>query len=166
MESRERIKNERKEGKSISEMVQEQKGALSAGKAFNAGLCEIGKTVFDIVNSNTTNTRRLAKERGDEARLLHASKVAKANEIKELGKSPDKLTIHQLKTLLAPLKRTGDKGVPSRKSELLLKLIEWEARGALSMEEEVALVDTEVRFEFQQDDKNYDDDEVMNNVDV
>ena len=49
MESRERIKNERKERKSISELVQEQKGAFSAGKAFNAGLCEIGKTVLILL---------------------------------------------------------------------------------------------------------------------
>ena len=127
MESRERIKNERKVGNTTSEMRKEKKGAFSTGKAFSAGLCEIGKTVFDSVNTNTTNTMRLAKEKGDKACLLHASKVAKANEIKALGKSPDKLTILQLKTLLAPLKRTWDKGVPSKKSELLLKLIKWEA---------------------------------------
>ena len=57
MEARERIKNERKVGNTISERVKEQKGAFSAGKAFSSGLCEIGKPVFDIVNTNTTNTR-------------------------------------------------------------------------------------------------------------
>ena len=57
MESRGRIRKERKLGCSISEMIKEQKGAFSAGIAFNTGICEIGKTVFDIVNTHTTNTR-------------------------------------------------------------------------------------------------------------
>ena len=106
-----------------------------------------------------TNTKRLAKEKGDEARLLHASKVAKANEVKALGKTPDKLTISQIKTLLAPLKRPEDKGLPSKKSELLLTLIEWEARGALTVDEEVALVEAEVHLESQKEHNISDDEE-------
>ena len=64
------------------------------------------------------------------------SKVAKADEVRALGKSPEKLTIAQLKVLIAPLKRLGDRAIPSKKSELLLRLIECEARGPLSVEEQ------------------------------
>ena len=77
-------------------MIKEQKGAFLAGKAFNSGLCQIGKTSFDIVDTNMTNTRRLAKDKEEEGRLLHASKVAKSNKIKALSKTPDKLTISQI----------------------------------------------------------------------
>ena len=67
LESMERIRREQKERKTISERIKEQKGALSVGKEFNAGLIQIGKTVFDIINNNVTNTRRVTKEKSDEA---------------------------------------------------------------------------------------------------
>ena len=88
-----------------------------------------------------TNTSRIEKQKGEEARLVHVSKVAKSNEVKALGKTSDKLTMAQIKLLLVPLKRPGDKVLPNKKSELLLKLIEWEAQGALTVDEEVALVE-------------------------
>lgn len=92
---------------------------------------------------------QLAKEKGDGAHLLHESK-AKANEIKVLRKSAEKLATQQLKNLLAQLMCTVDMWLSSLNNELLLKLIKWEARGILSVveEEEVALVEIEVRFDF------------------
>ena len=60
-----------------------------------------------------------------------AAMISKANEIKSLGKSPDKLTIAQIKILLSPLKRKDDKAIPSKKDELLTRLKEWEGRAPL-----------------------------------
>ena len=52
--------------------------------------------------------------------------VIKSNEIKTLGKSPDKLTVAQIKVLLALLKCRGNKVLPSNKVDLLTRLTEWE----------------------------------------
>lgn len=72
-----------------------------------SAFCKISKTVFNIVNTNTTNIMQLAKEKGNGAHLLHESK-AKSNEIKVLRKSAEKLATQQLKNLLAQLMCTVD----------------------------------------------------------
>ena len=137
--ARERIKREQKIGKTISERILEQKGAITAGKLFQAGSCRIGKTVFDLVNTNADNIKRAAKEKGEALKVALLEKIRKANKVRELGKPNDKLTIGQLKILLAPLKRTDDKKLPTKKNELIALLVEWGARGAVVVEEEVAI---------------------------
>ena len=72
-------------------------------------------------------------EKGEAARLVLQAKVVAANEIKALGVTRDKLTVAQLKILLAPLKRIGDRAMPTKKQDLILRIIEWEARGGLSI---------------------------------
>ena len=62
--ARQRIRREQNEGKTIAERIEEQKGAVTAGKLFNAGTCRIGQTVFDLVNRNTHNIKRAAEEKG------------------------------------------------------------------------------------------------------
>ena len=156
MEARERIKNERKEGKSIEEMLKEQKGAFSAGKAFSVGLLRIGKTVFDRVTKHTDDMNVKQKKKSEAARLAMAELAQKAAEVKALGNTPDKLTITQIKTLLAPLKRKGDKALPTRKNELLTRLREWESREPLSAEEEMTLT-AEEACEKVEEDKNEND---------
>ena len=136
MESRERIKREYKDGKSIEKMIDEQKGAFSAGKAFSVGLVRIGKTVFDRVTKHTEEMKKAEQKRNEAARLVMADMVKKANEVKALGKEANALTIAQIKVLLAPLKRKGDKALPSKKVDLLARLREWEGRGPLPAEEE------------------------------
>ena len=60
-----------------------------------------------------------------------------------MGKTPDKLTNAQLRTLLVALKCTGNRALPTLKRDMLLRLMEWEARGACSVEEEVDAVTVE-----------------------
>ena len=67
-------------------------------------------------------------------------KVKKVAQIRLLGKSYEKLTIKELQILIASLKRDGDKKVPSKKAELSTHLREWEALGAVVVEDEVAKV--------------------------
>ena len=55
------------------------------------------------------------------------------------GGNPDKLTVAQLKIILDALTRDGDKALPTYKGDLLLRLVEWEAMGLLSVEEEVSI---------------------------
>ena len=122
------------------ERIKEQKGAVTAGKLFNSGVCRIGKTVFDLVSQNATNNKQAAEEKDNAARVALLAKVQKANEIKALGKPNASLSNEQIKLLLAPLKRKGDTPIPTRKADMLLRLTEWEARGPIVVEEEVAMV--------------------------
>ena len=118
-------------------MIEEQKGAFSAGKAFSAGLTRIGKTVFDRVNKHTEDSKRIAEEKGDAARVAQRTKQAAADILKSRNISKDKLTISQIKTMLAPLKRTGDKALPTLNADIHKRLVEWEARGSQSVDEVV-----------------------------
>ena len=73
---------------------------------------------------NQTDTTAIPKEKGDAAQLTLATLVAKSNKIKELGKTLDKLTNSQLRTLLVALKRTGNRALPTLKKDVLLWLME------------------------------------------
>ena len=140
MNARERIKRERNEGKTITERMKEQKGAVTAGNLFNSGAYRVGKDVFYLVNANAEKNRIAAKEKGDAARLVLLEKVEKADKIRALNLPNSQLNISQLKILVAALKRDGDKAIPAKKADLLIRLEESEARGAVAVEEAVALV--------------------------
>ena len=140
MDARARITRERRDGKTVLERIEEQKGVFSAGKAFDCGLMRIGKTVFNRVTKNMGDVRQNAADKIQKERLALVALIAKANEIRSLGKSPDKLTVAQIKVLLAPLKRRGDKALPSKKIELLTRLTEWEERAPLLEEAEIDAV--------------------------
>ena len=67
-------------------------------------------------------------------------KVDKADKIRALNKPNSQLNISQLKILVAALKRDGYKAIPAKKADLLIRLEESEGRGAVVVEEAVALV--------------------------
>ena len=58
----------------MMQMIDDQKGAFSAGKAFSAGLTRIGKTVFDRVNKHTEDSKGIAKEKREVARVAQREK--------------------------------------------------------------------------------------------
>ena len=116
-------------------------------KITNVGLHRIGKTVFHLVNTNNTNSKHIAKEKGEASRLDILAKVAKSNKIKALGKAPTSLTIEQLKILLALLRRHKDKKMRTKNGDYVFRPMEWEARGEFSFDEEVAIVETNTRSE-------------------
>ena len=96
-----------------------------------------------------------AKEKRKAAQLAMAAMISKSNEVKALGKSPDNLTIAQIKTLLAPLKRKGDKALPTKKDELLTRLREWESRDPLAVAvANEAEAETEARGDESEDSQN------------
>ena len=161
--AREQINRECKEGKNISEMIKEQKGAISSGKITNVGLHQIGKTVFYLVNMNNTNSKQIEKKKGEAARLDMMAKVANVNKIKALGKTPASFTIEQLKILLAPLRRHNDNKIPMKKEYRVLRLMEWDAWRALSINEEVAIEMVTIRSELQQHERNesYEEEELV-----
>ena len=90
-----------------------------ARKITNVGLHQIGKMGFHLVNTNNTNNKHIAKEKVEAARL----------------------------DILAKVTHHKDKKTPTRKGDLVLRLTEWEARRALSVDEEVAIVVVNTRSE-------------------
>ena len=100
---------------------------------------------------NTNNIKRAAEEKGRATKAALLDKIEKADKIRQLGKSQDEITVKELQVLITPLKRDGDLKVPTKKAELIARLREWEARGAVEVEEEVAIVvanaATEIRNE-------------------
>ena len=86
------------------QMLEEQKGAFSVGKVFSSGLTRIGKTIFDRVNKHTEDSKRIAHEKGDAVRVALKDKWDATDNFRSLGISIDKLTIIQIRTLLAPSK--------------------------------------------------------------
>ena len=124
IKARERIRSEKSEGKTIIKRMKMQKGAITVGKLFNAGLCRIEKTVFDIVSQNKKNIKKATEEKGKAARIALQEKITKANAVWGLGIARDKLTNAQLKILLAPFKRQGDAAIPTKKADMLRRLVE------------------------------------------
>ena len=62
------------QGKKIMQMIEEQKGAFSAGKAFSSGLSKIVKTVFDRVNWNIQDMKRIAQKKENAAQMAMKKK--------------------------------------------------------------------------------------------
>ena len=89
------------------------------------------------MNKHTEDSKRIAEEKGEAARVTQREKQAAADILKSQNISQNKLTVSQIKTLLGPLKRQGDKALPTLKADLLKRLVEWEARGSQSVDEVV-----------------------------
>lgn len=106
----------------MTDIIKEQQGKISTGKAFSAGLSWVG-FCFDLVNNNAAKAERKAREKGEAAKAAMTATIVKVDEVKALCKSYDKLTNVQLLILLAPLNRSGDK-MPTFKTEMLTRLIE------------------------------------------
>ena len=49
-----------------------------------------------------------------------------------------KISAAQLSIPLPPLKRAGDRVLPTKKNDVRVRLVEWDARRALTVEEEVS----------------------------
>ena len=101
------------------------------------------ENIFDIFIDNNTDNKCIAKEKGDIIRSAYNAKVKSALEIKALGKSTNKLTIPQLKILLAPLKRKECGAIPTKRAVFLEILVLWESREwGLPVDDEVVTVES------------------------
>ena len=87
------------------------------------GLHQIGKRIFHLVNTNKTNSKKIAKNKREATRLDILAKLAKVNEIKVLGKTLVSLTIEQLKMLLVTLRYHKNKKIPTKNRYLFLCLV-------------------------------------------
>ena len=104
---------------------------MTAGRAFRGGTCRLGHSIFEVVQENKEKQNKIERLKSQKARQAHQKKLEAAATVKALGKESSQLSVAQLKTLLAPLKCKGDKAIPTRKADLLTRLMEWESRGGL-----------------------------------
>ena len=137
MEARGRIKVRRNQGQEFVEEMKKLKG-LSTGKIFKLGKCRIGETVFQVVKENAAQKNREIREKQAKQTSSHLAKVQAAEEVRALNKPILSLNCMQLKILLAPLKRKGEK-IPTLKADLRLKLAEWDGREGEVVTEAVVL---------------------------
>ena len=133
MEARQRMKVRRDNGKNLKEQLMEGE-RITAGRCFKAGTVRLGQTVFECVRENKLKQMAIAREKADKADAQMKKKREAATAVRALGKPNSALTSHQLRALLAPLKRKTDKALPSRHAELLTRLTEWERRDGLAVE--------------------------------
>ena len=157
MEARGRIKKNREEGKSLTEQMQELK-KLSVDQIFHLGRCDIGKTCFDVIKANKDNKVMQEQEKASEARAAHLLKVTAANEVRALGFPLPELNVKQLKLLLAPLKRKEDGAMPTRKQELIDRIVAWEGR-AIEVENGRQLIERLSKGEAEHNNESEDENE-------
>ena len=102
----------RDEGKNLKEQLKECK-KVTAGRAFRGGTCRLGRSVFEVVQENKEKQDKIEQQKSQKARQVHKKKLEAAAAVKALDKESSQLSVAQLKTLLAPLKRKGDKAIPT-----------------------------------------------------
>ena len=91
-----------------------------------------------MVKENAAQKGREIREKQAKQTSSRLAKVQAAEEVRALNKPILSLNCTQLKILLAPLKRKGEK-IPTLKADLRLKLAEWDGRQGEVVTEEVVL---------------------------
>ena len=91
------------------------------------------------ITKENIDTHVATRER-EEAQTDHLAKKAMSNKVKVLVKPPNKLAVAQLKALITPLRQKEDGVMPKMKALLLVNPIKWEARGIISVKEEIVMV--------------------------
>ena len=117
MKSRERIKDEQAKGKELREQLQSVK-KLTAGKLFKAGTTRLGSTLLQVHEENLLKQGIKDAERLKKEAEKYEEMVIKAKEIMDRNVPFDKLKVSEMKIVLAPLKRQGDKW-PTKRKDLI-----------------------------------------------
>ena len=133
MTARERIKENRDEGLAMSDKLKKIK-TITAGQLFKAKGCRIGKDIFQIHKEN------MAKDLHEQQTSLRKRKdeyeahLAASAQLLATGKDINSMTNKELTVLIRPLKRKEDGAMPTRKTDLLAKYIQWKERPLLTFQ--------------------------------
>ena len=130
MKSRERVKNERDNGKTVKEKIQAAK-RVTAGVLFKASSCRIGKDVFEVQRDHAQERLTIEMAKLNKVKQNYLLLKDKAAAVLALGKTPDKWSAKELKIVVAPLKRKEDGAMPKLKKELLEAYQKWKDRPPL-----------------------------------
>ena len=119
MKSRERIKEEQSKGKEVRENLEAVK-KLTAGKLFKAGTTRLGATVLEMHEKNLMLEASKRKEKDMVQKRKQNALRVEAQKIIDDNKPFDftKLKVKEMKIVLAPLKRPGEKW-PIKRKELI-----------------------------------------------
>ena len=119
MKSRERIKKEQMNGKSVREMLEKAR-KVTLGAVFKCGTNCLGKTFYDVCKENTNIKLQQLKEKlmNEEKKYLQLKLEADKIMSKE-GFCINKCSSKQMTLILKSLKRKGDVKLPSRKKDMI-----------------------------------------------
>ena len=137
--ARERIREGRDEGLSLKERLSKMK-QITAGQLFKAKGCRIGKDIFAI---RTENAEANKKERDNIMRKEKENYLKwqqEASDVLASGVTLDKMTNKQLLALLRPLKRKGDKAMPTTKRDRIARYNETKHRPPLTFDSVAEIV--------------------------
>ena len=98
------------------------------------------------------------QEKASEARAAYLLKVTAANEVRALGLPLKELSVKQLTLLLKPLKRKEDGAMPTRKQELIDRIVAWEGR-AMEVENGRQLIERLSKGEAEHNNESEDENE-------
>ena len=160
LKSRERIKNEQSKGLSVSEMLKKAK-KVTSGAVFKSGTNRLGKDILEICKENTNKKVKQLKDKMKKAEKDYLEAKAKAEALlSQDGFNIDKCKGSELKILLKPLKRTGDRAIPSKKKALRQLYDDWKNRPPMNFD--YSTLDSMFVDEQTADDCD-DDNEIINN---
>ena len=117
MKSRERIKEEQTKLKNVREQLKSVK-RLPVGNFFKAGATRLGKTLLEVHEGNLLKHTLEEKEKLFKQKETMNEAIIEAKKVMERNVPFDKLTVKDMKLLLAPLKRPGDKW-PTKRKDLI-----------------------------------------------
>ena len=135
MQSRERAKKERDNGKTTREKLEVGK-RVTASVLFHAKTARLGMDVFDIQDANYNDKIAEEKEKIENRNTAYRAAKAKADAFILTGKDHEKWTIADLKVVLAPLKPKEDGPMPAKKTALWEKYKLWMHRPPFMADEE------------------------------
>ena len=132
------------EGQSLQEKMDGWKKP-TGGKVFSCGEVRLGVSILNKVKENKDMLFAKEKEKKQVDHIAYVKMVDDAKELKKMvtkNKTVKDLKITQLKTLLKPLKKTGDPPIPTLKKQLIERNESWKGRTYTpSFVTEVAAVD-------------------------
>ena len=127
MESRERIKNKRENGKTVQQLIEEI-SRVSAGNVFLAGTCRLGQDVMAKVQANYEHAQEKERSSLIAAKASDLATKKRGMDVLALNLLPTKWNVAQLKSVVNMLKVPGDTAIPTKKADLYARYLQWKTR--------------------------------------
>ena len=137
MDARERIRQNRIEGESVSDRLNAIKRMTSA-KMFLLGKTKLGEDIRDNARKNYNEHEMTQAANKVKAINAYREMVNDYNSVMALNLDPQQWNVSQLKKVLKPLKKREDPAMPSRKADLYALYLRWQSRKPSPIEEVTA----------------------------
>ena len=156
MERKEEMKSKKTVSEELKEAFKEGK-RLSAGLAFKANTCRLGKTILELKKEREKEVQQNADAVGRRQFENYRKKKEKATKIMEKNTVLSSWKKTHFKSVNVHLKRKGDEPVAKELPELLQQYNRWKHRADLRLEDFVSGATMDVANRDGVDDDNNDD---------